>query len=153
EEEVVERRATERELRKTQADLVQAGKMAALGQMSAALSHEFNQPLGAVKAYAENAAVLLKRGRIEDARQNITDISALTDRMAVLGRHLRNFARKPNERLQPVALDQVLRETLPIIEPRLRGVGVTLDVDLGPVPLMVQAGNVRLQQVLVNILS
>lgn len=153
EEEVIERRATERELRKTQADLVQAGKMAALGQMSAALSHEFNQPLGAVKAYAENAAVLLKLGRIDDARQNITDISALTDRMAVLGRHLRNFARKPNERLQPVALDQVLRETLPIIEPRLRGVGVTLDVDLGPVPLMVQAGNVRLQQVLVNILS
>ena len=62
--EVAERRATEQQLRQTQSDLVQAGKLAALGQMSAALSHEFNQPLAAVKTYADNAAILIERDRV-----------------------------------------------------------------------------------------
>jgi phosphoglycerate-specific signal transduction histidine kinase len=70
-EEVEERRATETRLRNTQAELVQAGKLAALGQMSAALSHEFNQPLAAVKAYADNADTFLERGRVAEARDNV----------------------------------------------------------------------------------
>lgn len=155
EEEVIERRATERELRKTQSDLVQAGKLAALGQMSAALSHEFNQPLGAVRAYAENAGILLERGRIDEAQRNLSDISALVERMDVLGRHLRNFARMPNTELQTVALEQVIRDTRPIIAPRLRAAGVELETEIGDNdgPLLVRAGPVRLQQVLVNIIS
>ena len=152
-EEVVERRATERQLRRTQSDLVQAGKLAALGQMSAALSHEFNQPLGAVRAYAENAEILLERGRIDDARGNIADISLLADRMAELGRHLRNFARKPNARLQTVTVAEVLRDTRPIVAARLREARVELQTDLGPDPIHVRVGTVRLQQVLVNILT
>ena len=153
EEEVIERRATERELRKTQSDLVQAGKLAALGQMSAALSHEFNQPLAAVQAYAENAAVLIERGRAEEAGETIGHIAALVERMAALGRHLRNFARKPHSKLRPVALTDVLRDTQAIIDWRLRATDVALEVDLGSVPPVVRAGPVRLQQVLVNILT
>ena len=60
---------TEERLRATQADLVQAGKLAALGQMSAALSHEFNQPLGAARNFAENAQLLIDRGRLPEARE------------------------------------------------------------------------------------
>lgn len=153
EDEVVERRATERELRKAQADLVQAGKLAALGQMSAALSHEFNQPLAAVRANAENATVLIERGRIPEARETVERIAALTERMAELSRHLRNFARRPKSRLHAVALADVLRDTLAIIEWRLRAADVAVAADLGPDPLYVLAGPVRLQQVLVNILS
>lgn len=151
--EVVERRATERELRKTQSDLIQAGKLAALGQMAAALSHEFNQPLGAVRANAENAVVLIDRGRLPEARENVERIASLADRMAALGGHLRNFARKPNRKLRPVALAEVLRDTLAIIDWRLRAAEVVVEADLGPEPLWVRAGPVRLQQVLVNILS
>nr|WP_165899781.1 sensor histidine kinase [Pseudaminobacter arsenicus] len=153
EREVTERRATEQKLRKTQADLIQAGKLAALGQMSAALSHEFNQPLAAVKTYADNAAILIDRERIAEARDNVSRISTLTDRMAAISRHLRNFARKPNEKLGRVALAEVVNDTLEIVAWRLKAAGATVAVDLGHVPPMVHAGSVRLQQVLVNIVS
>lgn len=153
EEEVAERRATERVLRKTQSDLVQAGKLAALGQMSAALSHEFNQPLAAVRTYADNAAILIERGRVEDARDNVARISKLIERMASISRHLRNFARKPNQRLGPIALDEVVRDTLEIVAWRLSAADAELRVELGTAPPVVTAGAVRLQQVLVNIIS
>jgi two-component system C4-dicarboxylate transport sensor histidine kinase DctB len=151
--EVAERRATESQLRQTQSDLVQAGKLAALGQMSAALSHEFNQPLSAVKNYADNAAVLIERGRLPEARDNLGRISGLTDRMASLSRHLRNFARKPNQKLGPVFLGEVVGDALEIVDGRVKAADAHVAVDLGASPLWVRAGSVRLQQVLVNLIS
>ncbi|MFC6491245.1 sensor histidine kinase, partial [Nitratireductor sp. GCM10026969] len=153
EKEVAERRDAENRLRQTQADLVQAGKLAALGQMSAALSHEFNQPLGAVKTYADNAAILIERSRLDEARDNVMRISGLTDRMAAISRHLRNFARKPNQKLGPVAVGEVVGDALELLEGRLKVARVKVAVDLGPEPLAARAGPVRLQQVLVNLLS
>lgn len=151
--EVAERRATEQQLRQTQSDLIQAGKLAALGQMSAALSHELNQPLTAVKTYADNAAILIERNRTEEARDNVSRISSLADRMASISRHLRNFARKPNEQLGPVALADVVKDTLEIVAWRLKAAQTEVAVDLGRAPLIVQAGQIRLQQVLVNLIS
>ncbi|MBV2186447.1 MAG: sensor histidine kinase [Rhizobium sp.] len=151
--EIAERRLTEQELRKTQADLIQAGKLAGLGQMSAALSHEFNQPLAAAKTYADSAALLIDRGRTEEARDNLSRISGLVDRMASISRHLRNFARKPNEKIGPVALDAVIDDTLEIVAARLKTADAMLDIDLGKSPPAVVAGPVRLQQVLVNIIT
>ncbi|WP_457580451.1 sensor histidine kinase [Ensifer canadensis] len=153
EEEVAERRQTEQQLRRTQADLIQAGKLAGLGQMSAALSHEFNQPLAAAKTYADSAALLIERGRAEEASDNIRRISGLVDRMAAISRHLRNFARKPNEKLGPVLIEDVVRDTMEIVAVRLKAADADIDIDLGPAPLVVRAGSVRLQQVLVNIIS
>lgn len=153
EEEVTERRATEAQLRKTQSELVQAGKLAALGQMSAALSHEFNQPLGAARNYAENAQLLLEQDRREEAQGNITRILGMIDRLTRISRHLRNFARKPNQQLRPVALAESITEAQELLGWRLRKTGVTLDIDLGATPLQVVAGPVRLQQVLVNLIS
>ncbi|WP_071795844.1 sensor histidine kinase [Natronohydrobacter thiooxidans] len=153
EEEVTERRATEAQLRKTQSELVQAGKLAALGQMSAALSHEFNQPLGAARNYAENAQLLLEQDRREEAQGNIARILGMIDRLTRISRHLRNFARKPNQQLRAVALAESISEAQELLGWRLRKSGVTLEVDLGAVPLQVVAGPVRLQQVLVNLIS
>ncbi|RVH70321.1 sensor histidine kinase [Sinorhizobium meliloti] len=150
--EIAERRLTEQQLRQTQADLIQAGKLAGLGQMSAALSHEFNQPLAAAKTYADSAALLIERGRTAEASDNIRRISGLIDRMASISRHLRNFARKPNEKLGPVRLDEVVRDTLEIVETRLKAAGAEMDIDIGD-ELVVLAGSVRLQQVLVNVIS
>jgi two-component system C4-dicarboxylate transport sensor histidine kinase DctB len=141
------------QLRQTQADLIQAGKLAGLGQMSAALSHEFNQPLAAAKTYADSAAMLIDRDRIGEARENLTRISGLIDRMASISRHLRNFARKPNEKLAAVALDDVVRDTLEIISARLSTAEAELVVEMEPGLPPVHGGSVRLQQVLVNILS
>lgn len=153
EEEITERRLTERELRKTQADLIQAGKLAGLGQMSAALSHELNQPLAAAKTYADSAAMLIDLERVPEARDNIRRISGLIDRMASISRHLRNFARKPNEKLGSVALDAVIDDTLEIVSARLKTADADLLVELGEDAAMVHAGFVRLQQVLVNIIT
>jgi two-component system, NtrC family, C4-dicarboxylate transport sensor histidine kinase DctB len=151
--EVAERRATEQQLRQTQSDLIQAGKLAALGQMSAALSHEFNQPLTAVKTYADNAAILIERNRVDEARDNVSRISSLADRMASISRHLRNFARKPNQKLGPVPLADVVKDTLEIVGWRLKAADTAVAVDLGNTPPVVRAGSIRLQQVMVNLIS
>jgi two-component system C4-dicarboxylate transport sensor histidine kinase DctB len=153
EEEIAERRMTELELRKTQADLIQAGKLAGLGQMSAALSHELNQPLAAAKTYADSAAMLIDLERVPEARDNVRRISGLIDRMASISRHLRNFARKPNEKLSPVALDAVIADTLEIVSARLKTADAYLLIELHDDAGIVNAGSVRLQQVLVNIVT
>ncbi|MCK8778859.1 sensor histidine kinase [Rhizobium sp. NTR19] len=152
-EEIAERRLTEQRLRQTQADLIQAGKLAGLGQMSAALSHELNQPLAAVKTYAETTSVLIDRGRIEEASDNLRRISALIDRMASISKHLRNFARKPNEKLGPVSVADVLRDTLEIVDARLKAADAKLETEIARGVPAVKAGAVRLQQVLVNIIT
>ena len=149
--EVAERRITEAELRRTQSDLVQAGKLAALGQMSAALSHEINQPLAAARNYADSAAILIDRGDAARAKDNIGQIMSLIDRMAAIARHLRNVARKPDAPLQDVALSDAVAEALALVGQRLAGAKVT--VTLPPELPLVRAGPVRLQQVLVNLLS
>lgn len=151
--EVEERRATEDRLRKTQTELIQAGKLAALGQMSAALSHEFNQPLAAVKAYAENAKTFLERDRSNDAQENITRISAMADRMATISKHLRNFARRPQEEVRPVPLLPILDEALALMEMRLRASRVDLRFDRPDQSPWVIGGAVRLQQVIMNLIS
>jgi len=151
--EIAERRLTERRLRRTQADLIQAGKLAGLGQMSAALSHEFNQPLAATKTYADSAALLIERGRAGEASDNLRRISALIDRMASISRHLRNFARKPEEKLSVVSFDDVMRDTLEIVDARLRAADAVLTIEMDSPPPVVLAGAVRLQQVLVNIIT
>ncbi|MEQ1407194.1 sensor histidine kinase [Neorhizobium sp. Rsf11] len=153
EEEIAERRLTEQRLRQTQADLIQAGKLAGLGQMSAALSHELNQPLAAAKTYTETTGVLIDLGRIEEARDNVSRISALIDRMASISKHLRNFARKPNEKLGAVTLDEAMRDTLEIVAARLKAADATLEIKIDPALPAVKAGAVRLQQVLVNIIT
>ncbi len=149
--EVEERRATEERLRTTQKELVQAGKLAALGSMSAALSHEFNQPLAAVKSYAENAGTFLDRNNPEEARANITRISGLADRMASISKHLRNFARRPQDKTGPVPLKSVISDALDLMQPRLKQVEVTFDSPVEEV--WARGGPVRLQQVVVNLLG
>jgi two-component system C4-dicarboxylate transport sensor histidine kinase DctB len=151
--EVAERRLTEQELRRTQADLVQAGKLAALGQMSAALSHEINQPLAAARNYADSAGLLIDRGDSGRARENIGHILSLIDRMATIARHLRNVARKPDEVLKVLALPGVIADALQIADARLAAAGAVVVQDVPADLPPVRGGAVRLQQVLVNVLG
>lgn len=151
--EIEERTRAEAQLRKTQTDLIQAGKLAALGQMSAALSHEFNQPLAAVKAYAENAATFLDRDRIPEARENIGLISAMADRMAAISRHLRNFARRPQDKTGPVPLRAVISDALDLMRPRIEGAGARILYDPPATEVWATGGRVRLQQVIVNLIG
>lgn len=141
------------ELHRIQADLVQAGKLAALGRMSAALSHEINQPLAAVRNYADSAALLIDRGEVSRARDNMGQILSLIDRMAAIARHLRNVARKPDETLKTLSLPQAVADAVQIADARLKASGVTVRLDLPDTLPLVLGGPVRLQQVIVNLLS
>jgi len=151
--EIGERIAAESELRRTQADLVQAGKLAALGQMSAALSHEFNQPLTAMRNYAENAIAFLERGGQEQAARNIARISTLTQRMAQLSRHLSSFARKPEPNSAPVRLADALDEALELLRGRLERAGIEPAISGLDREITVFGGMVRLQHVFMNLIG
>lgn len=141
------------ELHRMQADMVQAGKLAALGRMSAALSHEINQPLAAARNYADSAALLIERGDLPRASDNIAQILSLIDRMATIARHLRNVARKPNEPLKTLSLHDAVTDALQVAETRLRASNVKVRNKLPKDLPMVLGGPVRLQQVIVNLLS
>jgi two-component system C4-dicarboxylate transport sensor histidine kinase DctB len=153
EQEVQDRRATEAELRRTQADLIQSGKLAALGQMSAALSHEINQPLAAVRNFADSAGKYLDRGDTATARDNLGRILGMVDRMSAIARHLRDVARKPDRPLSDVALAPVVAEALLTADQRLRTAEATVTTDLPADLPLVRAGPLRLGQVIVNLLS
>ena len=151
--EVQERREAEERLRRTQRELVQAGKLSALGQMAAALSHEFNQPLAAVRAYADNALAYLDRERSDEARTNIGHIGRMTERMADISKHLRNFARQPQERVVPVNLHRAIEGAMAVMLGRLRADGATIAYDGSGAGRSALGGDVRLQQVIVNLIS
>lgn len=151
--EVSERRRTEDLLRTSQKELIQAGKLAALGKMSAAISHEINQPLTAIKSYASNAAEYLARSRISEASQNIEHISDMADRMTSISGHLRTFARRPDDRLKSVNLAQVLTELTGLVEPQLKASNATLTLGDLDDDVHILGGQLRLQQVFVNIIS
>lgn len=141
------------ELHRMQADLVQSGKLAALGRMSAALSHEINQPLAAARNYADSAALLIDRGEPDRARENIGQILSLIDRMATIARHLRNVARKPDEKLHPVDLSAVVADAVKLAETRLSASRVRVSIDIPAGLPLVRGGPIRLQQVIVNLLA
>ncbi len=141
------------DLHRMQADLVQAGKLAALGQMSAALSHEINQPLAAARNYAESTGLLIDRNDLPRAKENVGQILTLIDRMAAIARHLRNVARKPNEPLKAVDLRAVVADSVVIARTRLDAADATVSLALPDDLPPVQGGPVRLQQVIVNVLS
>lgn len=153
EREIGERQAAEADLRQAQDDLIQAGKLAALGQMSAALSHEFNQPLAAIRSYADNAQLLIERNREAEASGNLQRIKELTARMADISKHLMTFARKPRSELRPVALAEVLDDTLDFLRIRLERAGAEIALDVSDRELTVLAGRVRLQHVILNLVS
>jgi two-component system C4-dicarboxylate transport sensor histidine kinase DctB len=151
----LEQRVKERteKLERAQNDLVQAGKLAVLGKMSAGLSHELNQPLAAIRSYSDNAATFLARGQLDPARQNLTNIGELTDRMARIIKNLRTYARKDKVETGPTDLTTAVNEALSLLNHQIEKAGVTVDNQLPKQPVIVHGGLVRLQQVFVNILS
>ena len=151
--EVVEREEAEAALKQAQADLVQAGKLSALGQMSAGISHELNQPLMAIRQFADNGAAFLARGRAEKAGENLTRIAEMAARMARIIKNLRAFARNESEPMGKVDLVEVIGSAVELTEARLRADAVRLDWTPSAGPLFVWGGEVRLAQVFVNLIN
>lgn len=151
--EVREREDAETALKHAQEELIQAGKLSALGQMSAGISHELNQPLMAIQQFADNGAAFLSRGRDEKASENLTRISAMAARMARIIKNLRAFARNESEPMGKVNLVQVIDTAVELTEARLRTEDVRMDWAPPNSPVYAWGGEVRLVQVFVNLIN
>ncbi len=153
--EVAERHEAEAALKQAQAELVQAGKLSALGQMSAGISHELNQPLMAIQQFADNGAAYLGKGNPGKAGENLSRISQLAARAARIIRNLRAFARNESEPMGKVDLVRVISNAVELTETRLHRDGITLDwrADDYPDPVAAWGGEVRLAQVFVNLIN
>ena len=141
------------ELREAQDGLVHAAKMAALGQMSAAMAHEINQPLTAMQMQLGSLRLLLDSGRQDEVREGLQRIDALLQRMAALTGHLKTFARKrPAGLSERLGLGDVLEQALQLLAPRLRSEQVQIhsEIDEGA---QVLGDAIRLEQVLLNLLN
>lgn len=149
--EIEARRATEEELRATQEGLVQTEKMAALGRMSAAIVHEISQPLAAMEATLA-AAELSLASAPEKTAPRIETARGLIKRMQRTTKHLKSFSRKESGPFEPVDARAAAESALELVRPRARAVGVEPSLAAAPGPLLVRAGRVRLEQVLVNLL-
>ncbi|MDD1506096.1 sensor histidine kinase [Pseudomonas sp. CNPSo 3701] len=141
------------ELREAQQGLVHAAKMAALGQMSAAMAHEINQPLTAIQMHLGSLGLLLDNGRQQEAREGLTRIDGLLQRMATLTSHLKTFARKsPDGLREQLLLSEVLEQALLLLAPRLRGEQVELRREIISEG-RVCGDSIRLEQVILNLLN
>ncbi|WP_236892048.1 ATP-binding protein [Desulfoluna limicola] len=138
---------------KAQNELVQAGKLAALGQVTAGISHELNQPLSAIRYYLHNARLLLERGRVETHTENLTRIGDLVDRMAKMINHLKTFARWPGEATVPVAVSPVIDHALSLFASTIKGGCIQVEHGDPCLGVMVCAEEIRLEQVLINLIS
>lgn len=139
-------------LRTAQDGLVQAAKLAALGQMSAALAHELNQPLTAQRMHLASLRMLLDQQRLEDARRALGKLDGLLERMAALTGHLKTYARQsPSGLREPLDLAAVVDRALELLEPRLRESDVEISLPMQR-PMRVYGDPIRLEQVLVNLL-
>ncbi len=151
--EAAEREEAQAALRRAQSDLVQAGKLSALGQMSAGISHELNQPLMAIRSFAENATQFMARDKPERANENLTRISEMAERMARIIQNLRAFARQESVPQTRVDLTRVIASAVELTEGYLRDADVTLVYRDPQGPVWVRGGEVRLAQVFVNLIS
>ncbi len=151
--EIEERRRTEASLRQLGDELVQANKLATMGQIAASVAHEVNQPLAAIRTYADNAAILLERGRVPDASANLTTIASLTERIGTITQELRGFARRASGVVEPVSLRQAIDGSLLLLDHRVRRQAVRLDLDLPDGPLPIMGELVRIEQVIVNLVQ
>lgn len=150
----LEMRVQERtaELRAAQDELVHAGKLAVLGQMSAGMVHEINQPLAALQIASDNAVQFVDRGMIGEARGNLIRIGEMVRRLARLTGQLRVFAYKSNAPLDAVAVEQALSEAFKILGARVKDGHVDVTIDLAP-ELRVRADQIRLEQLFCNIIA
>jgi len=150
--EIDERRKAEQSLRDTQSELIHAAKMAGLGEMSAGISHELNQPLTAIRTYAENARRMLERNLVHETSSNLEEIDELTERMAHIIRQLRGFSRKSSGEKTVFSVDGAVNQALALFSKQIESAGVSINLDISP-ELTLNTDPVLLNQVLVNLIS
>ncbi|MCO4784851.1 MAG: sensor histidine kinase [Marinomonas atlantica] len=136
----------------TQQELIQTAKLAVLGQLSAGLNHELNQPLTAIRAFAENGLKFLERGKYDQAKSNLQHINQLGHHMGDIIARFKVFARKGNVVHTPIDVQTAIKGAMKIMQPRLKEADIQVDMPEN-IQAAVLADMVFLEQVLVNLLA
>lgn len=151
-EEIVEHNRTERVLRETQDELIQAGKLAALGHMAAGIVHELNQPISAIRTYVASCRLLLERQETEKLEASLTAIKRTTEHMGTITRQLKSFAHKAPQKLEPIIIQDSLREVLTMTAALIKKHAIVLETDIVEAPLIVSCQRGWIAQVLLNLI-
>lgn len=151
--EIGERIKTEKRLTQTQDELIQAAKLAVLGQMSASISHELNNPLAAIRSFAENGKRFISKENYQKANENLTRISGLIDRMAKISKQLRSFARKSDSgEISYCSINAPIESAVELMNPQFKAAMVLLDTQIAG-EAKAQINPIQLEQVIINILA
>ena len=150
--EIAERQKVEKTLQVAEQTLAQSSKLAALGEMSAAVSHELNQPLAAMKTYLAGARLLLQRKRPEEALSSFQRIDDLIERMGAITKQLKSYARKGADAFSPIDARAAVSSALSMMEPQLKTRDITITRTLPEDEVMIMGDRMRLEQVIINLL-
>ena len=150
--EIAERERIEKDLEVAEQSLAQSSKLAALGEMSAAVSHELNQPLAAMRTYLAGAKLLLQRRRPIEAMSSFQRIDDLIERMGSITKQLKSYVRKGGDDLIEVDMRDAINTSLTMMSPQLSQLRVEIRSILPSDPVLVLANKVRVEQVIVNLL-
>ncbi|SHO54909.1 Sensor histidine kinase TmoS [Vibrio quintilis] len=152
--EIEERKKTEQQLIQTQNELIQAAKLAVLGQMSASISHELNNPLAAIRSFADNGRRFISSGKPERADENLARIASLTERMAKISTQLRSFSRKTDQDEFVVAqIFPIILSIKELIQSQLKAHQIHLELNPPEEPIWLNVNPIQLEQVLLNLLT
>ncbi|MEZ2350545.1 ATP-binding protein [Caballeronia sp. RCC_10] len=153
--EVNERTRAEQDLRAAHDELIQASKLAALGQMAAGITHELNQPLAALRSFSDNTRVLIDRGDQAAARENLEAIASLTERMGKITNQLKLFVAKARPKNARTDVARALRNVFAMLGPRLKNVALQVAPELegDGAAIHVRCEDLRLEQVLINLIG
>ena len=148
-----ERALSEQKYRQSREELAQANRLGTLGQVTAGVAHEINQPVAAIRAFAENALSFLGRSQTEKAEENLRHIVGLTQRIAVITGELRGFARRKTPAVAPTSLADAIDAALLLVRHRITATHTKIAWDRKAATISVRADRIRLEQVFVNLIQ
>lgn len=151
--EVAERERASRRLRKARDELAQANRLGSIGQITAGVAHEINQPVAAIRTFAENAKVLMHKSDLLETERNLDVIIDLTSRIGDITTELRAFARRDPPPVSKINLGDAFDGALILMGDRIRAKAVSLSYPKELAEVNVLADRVRLEQVIINLLQ
>src|SRR2546430_3867163 len=145
----------EQELREKQEQLVQAGKLATLGELTTGVAHELNNPLNNIRPFIGNVIDQVRRGSFEDADviEELENAMEQVRKATAIISHLRTFGRAAPVSLEAVDVDDVIERSLLLMQEQLRLRGIEIELDLSPDTLIVLGNSIQLEQVFINLLT
>ncbi|MBK5957019.1 hypothetical protein CCR97_02140 [Rhodoplanes elegans] len=151
--EVDERDKANRQLKSMQEELIRTENLAVIGQLSAGIAHELNQPLAALATLSQNSVRFLDLGDEATVRENLDRIVRLVDRMGILTSRLRSFARRTGAEREVIDLGRSVENALALLGHRHDREHMRIVLDPSEAPVLVHANAVRVEQILVNLIS